>query len=59
MEDRPGGAPRPGGTNGVVEAWRVIVQLQHEPAVLVLPRSAIPTLDRKRHASAAGLALGA
>ena len=59
MEDRPGGAPRPGDANGVVEAWRVTVQLQHEPAVLVLPRSAIPTLDRKRYASAAGLALGA
>ena len=27
---------RPGDANEVVEAWKVIMQLQHEPAALVL-----------------------
>jgi transketolase len=43
----------------VVEAWRVIMETQREPAVLVLTRGAVPTLDRERYASAAGLAQGA
>jgi transketolase len=50
---------RPGDANEVVEAWRVMMTLQHQPAVLVLSRQAIPTIDRKRYASAAGLARGA
>jgi transketolase len=50
---------RPADANEVVEAWRVIMELQHEPAVLVLTRGAVPTFDRARHASAAGLAQGA
>ena len=50
---------RPGDANEVVEAWRVIMQLQHQPVVLVLTRQAIPTLDRTRYASASGLAKGA
>ncbi len=50
---------RPADANEVVEAWRVIMQLQHEPAALVLSRQALPTLDRTRYAPAAGLALGA
>ncbi len=50
---------RPADANEVVEAWRVIMQLQHEPAMLVLSRAAIPTLDRERYAAAAGLAQGA
>ena len=50
---------RPADANEVVEAWRVIMQLQHEPAVLVLTRGAVPTIDRQRYASAAGLERGA
>jgi transketolase len=50
---------RPADANEVVEAWRVIMQLQHEPAALVLTRQALPTLDRSRYAPAAGLAQGA
>jgi transketolase len=50
---------RPADANEVVEAWRVIAQLKHEPAVLVLTRGAVPTFDRERYASASGLAQGA
>ena len=50
---------RPGDANEVVEAWRVIMQLQRQPAILVLTRQAIPTLDRTRFAPASGLAKGA
>ncbi len=50
---------RPGDANEVVEAWRVILRLRHEPVALVLSRQALPTLDRTRYASASGLARGA
>ncbi len=50
---------RPADANEVVEAWRVIMQLQHQPAVLVLSRQALPTFDRTRYAAASGLAKGA
>jgi transketolase len=50
---------RPGDANEVVEAYKVIMQLQHEPAVLVLTRQNIPTLDRTKYAPAAGVARGA
>jgi transketolase len=50
---------RPADANEVVEAWRVIMQLNHEPAALVLTRQALPTLDRSKYASAAGVAKGA
>jgi transketolase len=50
---------RPGDANEVVEAWRIIVGLKHQPACLVLTRQALPTLDRTRYASAAGVARGA
>jgi transketolase len=50
---------RPGDANEVVEAYRYIVQLRHQPAVLVLSRQALPTLDRSKYASAAGVARGA
>jgi transketolase len=43
----------------VVEAWKVVMQLQHEPALLVLTRQALPTLDRTKFAPAANLAKGA
>jgi transketolase len=50
---------RPGDANEVVEAWKVILQLQHSPATLVLSRQAMPTLDRSKYAAAAGVAKGA
>jgi transketolase len=35
------------------------MQLRHQPAVLVLSRQPLPTLDRTKYASAAGVARGA
>jgi transketolase len=50
---------RPADANEVVEAWRVIMQLHHEPAAIVLSRQDLPTLDRGKFAPASGLAKGA
>src|SRR6185436_17129447 len=50
---------RPGDANEVVEAYRCIAQLRHKPAVLVLSRQPLPTLDRNKYASADGVARGA
>jgi len=50
---------RPGDANEVVEAYRYIIQLRHEPAVLALSRQPLPTLDRAKYAPASGLARGA
>lgn len=50
---------RPADANEVTEAWKLILQFHHEPAALVLSRQALPTLDRTKYASAAGLAKGA
>ena len=50
---------RPGDANEVVEAYRYIMQLRHEPAVLALSRQPLPTLDRTKYAPASGVARGA
>ncbi len=50
---------RPGDANEVVEAYRYIVQLRHQPAVLALSRQPLPTLDRSKYAAASGVAQGA
>ncbi len=50
---------RPCDANEVVEAWRVVMQLRHEPAALIMTRQDIPTLDRSKYAPASGLARGA
>jgi transketolase len=50
---------RPGDANEVVEAYRYIMQLRHQPAVLVVSRQALPTLDRRTYAPATGVARGA
>jgi transketolase len=50
---------RPGDANEVVEAYRYIMKLRHQPAVLVLSRQPLPTLDRTTYAPAAGVARGA
>ena len=49
---------RPADANEVVEAWKVIMQLHHEPAALILSRQAMPTVDRTKYASASGVAKG-
>jgi transketolase len=50
---------RPCDANEVAEAWRVILQMRHEPVALVLTRQPLPTLDRAKYAPADGLAKGA
>jgi transketolase len=50
---------RPADANEVVEAWRVIMQLHHTPAALVLTRQPLPTLDRSKYAPASGVEKGA
>jgi len=50
---------RPADANEVVEAYRYLMPLRHEPAVLALSRQPLPTLDRTRYAPAAGVAKGA
>ena len=50
---------RPGDANEAVEAYRCILQLRHKPAVLVLSRQPLPTLDRGKYAPASGVARGA
>lgn len=50
---------RPCDANEVVEAYRYIMQLRHEPAALALSRQPLPTLDRSKYAAASGLARGA
>ncbi|HKR85408.1 MAG TPA: transketolase [Terriglobales bacterium] len=50
---------RPGDANEVIETYRYVMQLRHQPAVLVLSRQPLPTLDRKKYAPASGVARGA
>ena len=49
---------RPGDANEVVEAWKVIMQLKHNPVSMVLSRQALPTIDRAKYAHASGVAKG-
>jgi transketolase len=50
---------RPADANEVTEAWKIILHLHHEPAVLVLTRQAVQTIDRTKYAAASGLGRGA
>jgi len=50
---------RPGDANEVVEAWKLIMQLKHEPVALILSRQAMPTIDRTKFGAASGVAKGA
>jgi len=50
---------RPADANEVNEAWRVALTEKHTPTCLILSRQALPTVDRQKFASAAGLARGA
>jgi transketolase len=50
---------RPADASEVLEAWKIIGKLRKEPVALILTRQAVPTFDRTKYASAAGLARGA
>jgi transketolase len=50
---------RPGDANEAAAAWRVAVETRDRPAALILSRQDVPTLDRRRFASADGLRRGA
>ena len=50
---------RPADANELVEAYRVIMPLRHDPVAMILSRQALPTLDRSKYASASGVAKGA
>ena len=49
---------RPCDANEVVEAWRYVMKQHHDPAILVLTRQDLPTLDRTKYGAAAGLQQG-
>jgi transketolase len=50
---------RPADANEVVEAYRYIMQLRHQPSLLALSRQPLPTLDRNKYAAASGVSRGA
>jgi transketolase len=50
---------RPGDAAETVEAWKIIIQLKHRPAAILLTRQALPTLDRTKYRSADGVKRGA
>ncbi|MFN0303395.1 MAG: transketolase [Burkholderiales bacterium] len=50
---------RPADANEVLEAWKVVMNLTHQPVALILARQALPTLDRTKYEAASGLARGA
>ncbi len=50
---------RPGDANETAVAWRVALEAQNRPVILVLTRQALPTLDRTKYASAEGVRKGA
>jgi transketolase len=50
---------RPCDANETAEAWRAILSQSVRPACLMLSRQTLPSLDRFRYASAAGVARGA
>ena len=50
---------RPADANETAVAWRLAVETRERPVALVLSRQNVPTLDRKRFASAEGLYRGA
>jgi transketolase len=50
---------RPADANEVLEAWKVILSLKHEPCALILTRQNLPLIDRERYAPASGVSRGA
>jgi transketolase len=49
---------RPCDANEAAEAWRAAIESRDRPVALILTRQDVPTLDRSRYASAAGLKHG-
>jgi transketolase len=49
---------RPADANEVVETWKIIMQLEHEPAAIVLSRQPLRTFDRSKYGAASGVAKG-
>jgi len=49
---------RPADANEVAEAYKVVMRSKNRPAALVLTRQNLPTLDRAKYASAAGVERG-
>ncbi|NGX60683.1 MAG: Transketolase [Chlamydiae bacterium] len=50
---------RPCDANEVLEMWRFLIPLRHQPVALILSRQNLPTLNREKYASAEGLHKGA
>lgn len=50
---------RPADANEVVETWKTVMTMHHEPVVLIMTRQALPTLDRTQYAAADGVKRGA
>ena len=50
---------RPADANEVAEAWRVAMTVHDRPVSLILSRQPLPTIDREKFASAAGVSKGA
>ena len=50
---------RPADANETACAWRVALETQDRPVILVLSRQDVPTLDRTQYAAAGGLRRGA
>jgi transketolase len=50
---------RPADGNEVAEAWRVMMTSKHHPIALILSRQPLPTVDRTKYATVAGLRQGA
>ena len=50
---------RPAEANETAGAWKVALEIRDRPVLLVLSRQSVPTLDRRRYASADGLRHGA
>src|SRR5271168_4649474 len=50
---------RPGDANEVVEMWKYVMKDRHTPAVMVLSRQNLMTLDRLKYAPASGTQQGA
>jgi transketolase len=50
---------RPADANEVAETWRTIIPIKHQPVLMAFTRQGVPTFDRTKYASAAGVAKGA
>lgn len=49
---------RPADANEVIEAWKMTMEHNSHPTILALSRQNLPTIDRSKYASAAGLRKG-